>query len=103
MNSSDEIISLDSSLLGFCSLHNLSYFKSHDVLLRNDDDFTRHRERVVLISGGGAGHEPGHIGFVGRGMLSAAVTGSVFTSPTVTRFENCFEKSFANVFIFLLA
>lgn len=98
MNSSDGI-SLDSSLLGFCSLHNLSYFKTHGVLLRSDDDFTRHRERVALISGGGAGHEPGHIGFVGRGMLSAAVTGSVFTSPTVTRFENYSEKTFCKCFI----
>lgn len=87
MNSLDDV-SLESSLLGFCSLHNLSYFKSHGVLLRNDDDFTSHRERVVLISGGGAGHEPGFVGFVGSGMLSAAVTGSVFTSPSVTRFES---------------
>ena len=39
--------------------------------------------KVGLISGGGSGHEPSHAGFVGKGMLSAAVCGDVFTSPTV--------------------
>lgn len=38
--------------------------------------------QVALISGGGSGHEPAHAGFVGQGMLSAAVCGAVFTSPT---------------------
>lgn len=38
--------------------------------------------KVGLISGGGSGHEPAHAGFVGKGMLSAAVCGQVFTSPT---------------------
>jgi dihydroxyacetone kinase len=37
---------------------------------------------VALISGGGSGHEPAHAGYVGRGMLSAAVAGDVFTSPS---------------------
>ena len=39
-------------------------------------------DKVVLISGGGSGHEPAHGGYVGRGMLDAAVAGAVFTSPT---------------------
>ncbi len=39
--------------------------------------------KVGLVSGGGSGHEPSHAGFVGKGMLSAAVCGDVFTSPTV--------------------
>jgi len=38
--------------------------------------------KVALVSGGGSGHEPSHAGFVGKGMLSAAVAGQVFTSPT---------------------
>ena len=40
------------------------------------------RRKVAVISGGGAGHEPAHAGYVGEGMLSAAVTGDVFTSPS---------------------
>ena len=38
--------------------------------------------KVALLSGGGAGHEPLHAGFVGHGMLDAACPGQVFTSPT---------------------
>ena len=38
--------------------------------------------KVALISGGGAGHEPLHGGYVGMGMLDAACPGQVFTSPT---------------------
>src|SRR5436305_385673 len=38
--------------------------------------------KVAVVSGGGSGHEPLHGGFVGPGMLSAAVPGAVFTSPT---------------------
>ena len=38
--------------------------------------------KVGLVSGGGSGHEPLHAGFVGKGMLDAAVPGEVFTSPT---------------------
>ena len=40
------------------------------------------KDKVGIISGGGSGHEPTHAGFVGDGMLSAAVCGQVFTSPT---------------------
>lgn len=39
-------------------------------------------DKVALISGGGSGHEPAHGGYVGVGMLDAAVAGPVFTSPT---------------------
>jgi dihydroxyacetone kinase-like protein len=38
--------------------------------------------KVALVSGGGAGHEPLHVGYVGAGMLDAAVPGAMFTSPT---------------------
>ncbi|BDV25976.1 dihydroxyacetone kinase [Corynebacterium ulcerans] len=42
----------------------------------------KHEGKVALISGGGSGHEPLHAGFVGEGMLDAAIPGPVFTSPT---------------------
>ncbi len=47
------------------------------IVLRSTFD----RAKVAIISGGGAGHEPAHVGFVGRGMLTAAVCGDVFASP----------------------
>lgn len=43
---------------------------------------TRAENKVALISGGGSGHEPAHAGFVGTGMLDAAVCGDVFASPS---------------------
>ncbi|WP_159948945.1 dihydroxyacetone kinase subunit DhaK [Rhizobium sp. 18065] len=49
------------------------------VVIRNDWD----KSRVALVSGGGSGHEPAHAGFVGAGMLTAAVCGDVFASPSV--------------------
>lgn len=49
------------------------------VVLRSE----RPRERVAIISGGGSGHEPAHAGFVGEGLLDAAVCGEIFASPTV--------------------
>ncbi|WP_186577072.1 dihydroxyacetone kinase subunit DhaK [Aquibacillus kalidii] len=49
------------------------------VLARKDAPVAN---KVALISGGGSGHEPAHAGFVGKGMLDAAVLGEVFTSPT---------------------
>lgn len=49
------------------------------VVIRNDWD----RSRVALVSGGGSGHEPSHAGLVGQGMLTAAVCGDVFASPSV--------------------
>jgi dihydroxyacetone kinase len=38
---------------------------------------------VVLVSGGGSGHEPSHAGWIGSGMLSGAVCGGIFASPSV--------------------
>lgn len=49
------------------------------VVARNDWD----KSRVAVISGGGSGHEPAHAGFVGKGMLTAAVCGDLFASPSV--------------------
>ncbi|WP_170593584.1 dihydroxyacetone kinase subunit DhaK [Ruegeria arenilitoris] len=49
------------------------------VVYRSDWD----KSKVALVSGGGSGHEPAHAGFVGAGMLTAAVCGEVFASPSV--------------------
>ncbi|WP_171212771.1 dihydroxyacetone kinase subunit DhaK [Ruegeria sp. HKCCA5426] len=49
------------------------------VVVRTDWD----KSKVALVSGGGSGHEPAHAGFVGEGMLTAAVCGDVFASPSV--------------------
>lgn len=68
------------SLNGFAAAH--ADIISFDASKR----FVKRKElvpgKVGLVSGGGAGHEPMHLGFVGRGMLDAACIGRIFTSPT---------------------
>ncbi|MGO7180535.1 dihydroxyacetone kinase subunit DhaK [Rhizobium brockwellii] len=60
-------------------LARLDSFPDIKVVLRADWD----KSKVAIISGGGAGHEPSHAGFVGKGMLTAAVSGEIFASPSV--------------------
>ncbi|XP_029943939.1 triokinase/FMN cyclase [Salarias fasciatus] len=57
----------------------LALLRGHRVVLRSDP--SNLRGKVALLSGGGSGHEPAHGGYVGAGMLSAAVAGGVFASP----------------------
>lgn len=57
----------------------LDGYPSTKVIVRKDWD----KSKVAIISGGGAGHEPAHAGFVGEGLLTAAVSGEVFASPSV--------------------
>jgi phosphoenolpyruvate---glycerone phosphotransferase subunit DhaK len=68
------------SLLGFGAAH------ADLVQVHTDPLFVTRRRpnpaKVAVISGGGSGHEPLHVGFVGTGMLDAACPGQVFTSPT---------------------
>jgi triose/dihydroxyacetone kinase / FAD-AMP lyase (cyclizing) len=53
----------------------------HKALIRADAEQAR-AGQVAVLSGGGSGHEPAHAGYIGPGMLSAAVAGEVFTSPS---------------------
>lgn len=55
-----------------------------NVIVRTDIELIR-EQFVTLISGGGSGHEPAHAGYIGHGMLSAAVCGNVFASPSVAQ------------------
>ncbi|MBB5405789.1 dihydroxyacetone kinase [Paraburkholderia sp. JPY162] len=60
----------------------LSLLQGGTTVLRADAEAVAARGEVALISGGGSGHEPAHGGYVGHGMLSAAVAGEIFTSPS---------------------
>jgi dihydroxyacetone kinase-like protein len=78
INSPDRVLA--EALDGFAAAH------ADIVVLGEERKFVRRRmparNKVALISGGGSGHEPLHVGFVGHGMLDAACPGAVFTSPT---------------------
>ncbi|MFA6505918.1 MAG: dihydroxyacetone kinase subunit DhaK [Treponemataceae bacterium] len=58
----------------------LEYFPGVEVIARKNKE-----TKVGLVSGGGSGHEPAHAGYVGTGMLDAAVAGNVFASPSSDR------------------
>ena len=72
---------VDESLEGFARAHADIVTVSYDPRFVSRADGPV-RGKVGLVSGGGSGHEPLHAGFVGKGMLDAAVPGEVFTSPT---------------------
>ncbi len=79
INSIDTLF--DESLQGFAKAH------ADIIQLNTQPTFVARNtptpaNKVVLISGGGSGHEPLHTGFVGIGMLDAACPGQIFTSPT---------------------
>lgn len=65
----------------------LDYTPGAEVISRKEKG-----NKVAVISGGGAGHEPLHAGFVGKGMLDAAVSGNVFSSPSPDRIGAAIEK-----------
>jgi dihydroxyacetone kinase len=70
-------------LEGLADLHaGLAILDSENVILRAGLPALAQRS-VALLSGGGSGHEPAHAGYVGDGLLTAAVAGEVFTSPSV--------------------
>jgi dihydroxyacetone kinase len=75
---------LDGLLLSNPEIARLDGYPHIKVILRKDWKLDHNgRKQVAVISGGGAGHEPSHAGFVGEGMLTAAVAGELFASPSV--------------------
>ena len=79
----------------------------HDLVHRVDgfDIIARNEQapgQVGLISGGGSGHEPAHAGFVGDGMLSAAIAGAVFTSPTPDQILEAIKEADQGAGVFMV-
>jgi dihydroxyacetone kinase-like protein len=78
INSPENVV--DEMLDGFVKAHPqyVKRLENLNVIVRSNPK----TGKVALVSGGGSGHEPSHAGYVGEGMLDAAVAGEVFTSPT---------------------
>lgn len=70
------------------------------ALVRSNENSMKNK--VGLVSGGGSGHEPAHAGYVGKGMLSAAVAGQVFTSPTPDQIYEAIKASDHGKGVFLI-
>lgn len=73
------------SILGFVSGNAECEFEVLDALPHIKCIFSSKRDRshVAILSGGGAGHEPAHAGYIGNGMLSGCIVGELFASPSV--------------------
>lgn len=73
---------------GLAAAHpELEFVEKYKVVKKKDIN----DNKVSLISGGGSGHEPAHAGFVGNGMLDAAVCGDVFASPSQVQVYNAIK------------
>jgi dihydroxyacetone kinase len=69
--------------------HTLVFEPKYKIMRRKN----LNTDKVSLISGGGSGHEPSHAGFVGTGMLDAAVCGDVFASPSTIQVYNAINQT----------
>jgi len=67
----------------------LELLEKHKIIKRKEIN----KSKVSIISGGGSGHEPAHAGYVGKGMLDAAVCGDVFASPSQIQVYNAILKT----------
>ncbi|XP_024878569.1 triokinase/FMN cyclase-like isoform X1 [Temnothorax curvispinosus] len=81
INSLDDAVSETLSGLSY-TYPQLEHHVSHRVVL--SPDYRNRRDKVALICGGGSGHEPFAAGFVGSGMLTASIAGSIFAAPPST-------------------
>ena len=77
MNEPQNIV--DEMLEGFVFAHEeIEWFPNYRVVALKE----KKKGKVGIMSGGGSGHEPAHAGYVGKGMLDAAVAGNLFASPS---------------------
>ncbi|KAL8585786.1 hypothetical protein ACOMHN_037349 [Nucella lapillus] len=80
INSAEHCV--EEATAGFVSVNpGIKRLEGHSVVIRADIEDVKKAGQVTVMCGGGSGHEPAHAGYVGEGMLSAAVAGAVFTSP----------------------
>lgn len=70
------------------------------AMIRSDEKSMKNK--VGIVSGGGSGHEPAHAGYIGKGMLTAAVAGQVFTSPTPDQIYEAIKLSDHGKSVFLI-
>ncbi|KAN0066568.1 hypothetical protein ACQY0O_000662 [Thecaphora frezii] len=78
----DPVGLVEKNLRGAVALHpGLRYYAPHKVVYNPNHP----NDKVAVISGGGAGHEPAHGGFIGKGMLAACISGDIFASPSAAQ------------------
>ncbi len=97
INNPDHVVS--EMLKGIEKAHpELVYHEGFEVISRKE----KRQGKVGLVSGGGSGHEPAHAGYVGYGMLDAAVSGNVFASPSPDRIIKGIEEANSGAGVLLI-
>lgn len=87
INDANQVV--DDMLAGMEAVNpEICYDREGEVIYRR-----KKAEKVGIVSGGGSGHEPAHAGYVGAGMLDAAVAGNVFASPDPAKILNGIQRS----------
>lgn len=67
----------------------LLFDEPNKIVYRHPASLTSPGERIALVGGGGSGHEPGFAGYVGQGLLTACVAGTIFASPGAEQIRTC--------------
>ncbi|MCJ1379960.1 hypothetical protein MMC17_003063 [Xylographa soralifera] len=67
----------------------LVFDEPNKIIYRHPSSISSSHEKISLICGGGSGHEPAFAGYVGRGLLTACVAGSIFASPSAEQIRTC--------------
>ncbi|MEI6101966.1 MAG: dihydroxyacetone kinase subunit DhaK, partial [Eubacteriales bacterium] len=78
----------------------LGFVKNHKDLVKNTDNprvlkYVKApiKDKVGIVTGGGSGHKPAFVGYVGRNMVDAVAVGEVFSSPTAKAFYDAFRAA----------
>jgi triose/dihydroxyacetone kinase / FAD-AMP lyase (cyclizing) len=67
----------------------LCFDEPNKTIYRHPDSISDSKNKVSIICGGGSGHEPGWVGYVGKGFLTACVAGTIFASPSAEQVRAC--------------
>ena len=67
----------------------LCFDETNKIVYRNPASIASSKDKISIICGGGSGHEPGWPGYVGRGLLTACVAGTIFASPGAEQVRTC--------------
>lgn len=90
--------SVADALHGYVLSHsNVKLLQGYHAIVRSDLQSFKHEGKVCTITGGGSGHEPFAIGYVGKGLLTASVAGDIFAAPSTANIlatlENCYTDA----------
>lgn len=97
INDPSQVVS--QTLMGMAKAHpSLKYTPELEVISRME----KTPNKVGIVSGGGSGHEPAHAGYVGTGMLDAAVAGNMFSSPSPDRIIEGIQEANAGAGVLLV-